>query len=728
MVSILELKYFLENYGESMAARVASDLSVVHDPVTEREEDIEKRLLILNKRLFPAQTEIVKACHKSFISGNKSVYLTAEMGSGKTLMAIAATHLLKEFKGIKRVLVICPPHLVPKWIKEIKDSLPEVEAHNLNGQDIITRLDKIKKLPRPVRLEFYVIGRERAKTGFQWKPCVIIRQDRHFCPKCGRELLDSDGCPIPILERNTRGRFKKRYTCKRKVLKWKYFPDVGKHQVVEETCGEQLWQADGANHRYRKVIPAKFIKERMKNYFSMLVADEVHQYKNESGQGYAFGVLASACKYVLCLTGTLAGGYSSDVYNLLFRTHPKLMIEDKNQWGNPKAFIERYGVLQKITTISEEHGLTTKARRRTIVKEKPGISPLLLGRMLLPRSVFLRLSDCMDHLQPYEEDVIELGMSPEMEDNYLEFEETLKIEVKRALASGDNSLLGAYLHALLSYPERIFTGVEVRHPHTKDLIACGPAVQGFMPKEIELLQIIRKELSKGRKVLVYYENTASTDISPRLIGMMEAESIKVKVLRSNDTEGRARIIDKWVDFGLEVLLTNPRKVETGMDLLDFPTVIFYQIPLSTYTLRQASRRSWRIPQTRPVKVFFLTYLGTMQTRLMKLMAEKLVTSLALEGELSDKGLSALSETSDSMARELARMLVDNSGSESDSQLKDIWADFRKKEVSAEAGILNSGFGENPKASVIEINESEDPNPELKKASIELERIGDRLVK
>jgi len=91
----------------------------------------------------------------------------------------------------------------------------------------------------------------------------------------------------------------------------------------------------------------------------------------------------------------LAGGYSSDVYHLLFRTHPGLMLEDNNIWGNPKRFIERSGVLEKITTVKEEDGLTTKAKRRTIVKEKPGISPLLLGKMLLSNSVFLRLSDCM---------------------------------------------------------------------------------------------------------------------------------------------------------------------------------------------------------------------------------------------------------------------------------------------------------------------------------------------
>jgi len=102
----------------------------------------------------------------------------------------------------------------------------------------------------------------------------------------------------------------------------------------------------------------------------------------------------------------------------------------------------------------------------------------------------------------------------------------------------------------------------------------------------------------------------------------------VKVLKSGDTEGRAELIGKWASNGMDVLMTNPKKVEVGMDLLEFPSIIFYQIPMSTYTLRQASRRSWRIPQKKPVRVYFFTYLGTMQTRLMQLMASKLTSILA----------------------------------------------------------------------------------------------------
>ena len=221
-----------------------------------------------------------------------------------------------------------------------------------------------------------------------------------------------------------------------------------------------------------------------------------------------------------------------------------------------------------------------------------------------------------------------------------------------------------------------------------------------------------------RKVLVYIQNSDTTDISPRIVKLLEAERLKVKVLKSGDTEGRSRIIDNWVKNGIDVLVTNPRKVEVGLDLLDFPTIVFYQTGYSTYTLRQASRRSWRIPQKRPVKVYFLTYSGTMQTRCMKLMADKLICSLALEGELTDKGLAALSESSDSMARELAKMLVERS--EDSRSLRDVWADYRKKEIGSE---LRIGVSES-----VVVEQPEPTEPEVTRMSVSLDKIGDRIVK
>ncbi len=708
------LKDFLDSYGPSLAKRVNDELEVLHDPLTDEAGDMDEMLDNLSKKPFPVQKEVIKGVVKSFKNGNRSVYITAEMGSGKTLMGIASSLLLKKRP---RVLVMCPPHLVRKWIKEIRETSPVSKVFNLNGRQCLSMLETLRS-PKPItRPEFYVIGRERAKTSFQWRPAVVKRRSENYCPRCGGLLLDKDGIPLPVFEKNTQGKYKRKYACRNMVVKWQWDHETGVHRQVNRICGEQLWQADSNNQKYRKYMPALFIKNRLINSFDVLIADEIHQYRNLSGQGFAFGILSSVCKYTLGLTGTLMGGYALDLFYLIYRTHPGVMLGDGNHWNNPTEFMNKYGVLERVTIIPEEHGLTVKSKKRTIVKAKPGVSPLLMGKMLLSNSVFLRLSDMSENLPDYEEEVIELKMNSNQEEAYKGFEENMKNALKETLAVGDNSLLGAYLNALLSYPDRIYQGVTVYHPHTNELVAFGPPIQGDMPKERELLQIINAEISSDRKVMVYIQNSNTTDISPRLVKMIEDEGYRVKVLRAGDTEGRSERIDKWVNSGLDVMICNPRLVETGLDLLAFPSIVFYQCGYSTYTLRQASRRSWRITQSEPVKVYYLTYSDTMQTRAMKLIATKLETSLALEGELTDKGLSALSESSDSMTRELARALVEQisfSGS-----LKDMWAAYRKKEVQVNCNVYQT--------KPVKIREGDLPL-NVEKMTVEAEQIGDKLVK
>jgi superfamily II DNA or RNA helicase len=610
---------------------------------------------------------------------------------------------------------LCPPHLVRKWIKEIKETFPSGKVVNLNGKDCLQTLEGLRRSGPAVTPEFYVIGRERAKTTFQWRPAVVRGRLENFCPKCGNLLLDKDDFPLGVFEKNTQGKYKKKYQCPNMVPKWVWDRDAGSHKKIPRKCGEPLWQP--ANRKPRKYMPAVFIKRKLKNFFDFLIADEIHQYRNLSGQGYAFGILSHSCKHTLGLTGTLMGGYASDLFYLIYRTHPGLMLADSNPWNNPRKFMQKYGVLEKITIVSEEDGQTVRSKRRTIVKAKPGVSPLLMGKMLLSNSVFLRLSDMSQGLPPYEEEVMELKMNREQGEAYKAFENIMKQALIQALAVGDNSLLGGYLNALLSYPERIYQGVAVYHPRTKELIASGPVVSGEMPKERELLGIIDREMDNGRKVLVFIENSNTTDISPRLVEMMADKGYRVKVLRAGDTENRGEKIESWVDQGLDVLISNPRLVETGLDLLDFPSIVFYQCGYSTYTLRQASRRSWRITQKEPVKVYYLTYSETMQTQAMKLIATKLETSLALEGELTDKGLSALSETSDSMTRELAKALVEQISF--NGSLKDIWAAYRKKEVQIDCRVNGS--------KAVEMEEGDLPDG-IEKITTQAEQIGDKILK
>src|SRR5262249_42871067 len=101
-----------------------------------------------------------------------------------------------------------------------------------------------------------------------------------------------------------------------------------------------------------------------------------------------------------------------------------------------------------------------------------------------------------------------------------------------------------------------------------------------------------------------------------------------------------------------------------LDLFDkggrhnFPTLCFYETGYNLFTLRQASRRSWRIGQKLPCRVVYLYYEGTIQDRALALMGRKLAAAQALEGTFSSEGLVALAGEDANVEIALARSLVE----------------------------------------------------------------------
>jgi len=139
------------------------------------------------------------------------------------------------------------------------------------------------------------------------------------------------------------------------------------------------------------------------------------------------------------------------------------------------------------------------------------------------------------------------------------------------------------------------------------------------------------------------------------------------------TTDREEWVQKKLAAGMQVLIVNPSLMETGLDLNAFTTLVFYSMGYKLFTLRQASRRSWRINQKAPaVKVYMLYYKDTMQQKCLKLMASKLAVAGLIEGNFSEEGLAAMSDVQDmtsQMAKELMLGIRDN--------VEDIAAAFRK---------------------------------------------------
>ena len=116
-------------------------------------------------------------------------------------------------------------------------------------------------------------------------------------------------------------------------------------------------------------------------------------------------------------------------------------------------------------------------------------------------------------------------------------------------------------------------------------------------------------------------------------------------------------------------------------------------------MRQASRRSWRIGQTRPVKVVFMSYRNTLQADALKLVAKKLQSSLAVEGELPEDGLAAYGDDGDDLMMALARKLVLDhdrgvvNGEEDDDEetVEQVFAHAWDAEAAAEELLVDDGW-------------------------------------
>ena len=419
--------------------------------------------------------------------------------------------------------------------------------------------------------------------------------------------------------------------------------------------------------------PSEYVKRYLpQGTFDLVIADEAHEYKNAgSAQGQAMGVLAAKARKTILLTGTLMGGYADDLFYLLFRAIPNQMIEDgyrPNSRGSltPAAmgFMRDHGVLKDI--FSEKDGSAHKTARGTKITVRtvkaPGFGPQGILRCVLPITVFLKLRDIGGNvLPPYDEEFREVVMDTEQAAAYTALSGNLTALLKQALARRDTTLLGVVLNVLLAWPDCCFRTENVRHPRSKATLAYVPTIfgaQDLMPKERELIEICRQEKAAGRKVLVYSIYTGVRDTTSRLKALLEQEGFKTAVLRASvDTSRREDWIAEQLDRSIDVLVTNPELVKTGLDLLEFPTIVFMQSGYNVYTLQQASRRSWRIGQKQAVKVIYLGYAKTSQMACLELMAKKIAVSQSTSGDVPDSGLDILNQDGDSVEIALARQLM-----------------------------------------------------------------------
>jgi hypothetical protein len=704
----------ISSYLRAWAPELGERILEAYPPLHGFDDAASALVAHLLRKPFPAQTLALMGVVKRWNQARGAAVI-AECGTGKTLISLGAVHVHSDRTPFT-TLAMVPPQLVEKWAREAFLTLPRVRVFFIDGlrtptssaghagvnevrlrhgrivreglRTTLTEL-RLRKSARTARQRWdsicgfpalFIVGRERGKLSYFWRHA-------YGHARCGRyqgSVVNSDtGCPIYLGEDGERllsDDFKKAKLSE--ILGARNGDESAK---LRRAVYSALWQADG--RKTRRFAPVDFIGRYMPDFFDYAIADEVHELKGDTAQGNALGTLAACAQRTVVLTGTLLGGYADEVFNILYRVEPSKMVKDGFEYGEAgvRTFTETYGLLEKITVIEPADNACSEARITKRIRRRPGASPLLFGRFLMSLGAFISLEDISEALPPYREEVVSVEMDAPLKQAYKKLEEDVKTALKEH--RGNQSVMSVALNALLLYPDRPFRlgslyGWEY-DPETQRrerfLIAETLDLDERLvyAKERRVLEEVKAELARGRRCQIYAVYTQKRDVTRRLERILSNDGIRVAVLTTEvPPESREGWYDRQLRGGVQAIICHPKLVQTGLDLIDFPTILFYETGYSIYVLRQASRRSWRIGQRLPVKVKFLHYAETMQESCLRLMGKKLLVSLAMEGKFSSEGLQAINEEDDILMA-MARELVTEKGI--GERADQVWANLQKKQ-------------------------------------------------
>jgi len=521
---------YMRAYAHLLGTRILAQfpaLHQVHDPLSPRIEG-------LLRKPFPAQAIAIMGLARRRQEARTGM-VVAECGTGKTLISLGAIHVHSEGRPFT-ALAMVPPHLVEKWAREAFLTLPGVRVffiddlrnggdenkfHGVNEvrlskgrivreglrtslSELRLRRDSANSRKRWLSLcgrpSLLIVGRERAKLGYFWRHAYRVPRSG---PYLGCVVNCDTGKPVFINE--------SRLTV----------ADFEKVKIAEtiDTSGDKscrpfhspLWQADP--DKIRRMAPIEFIGRYMPGWFDYAVCDEIHQLAGDTAQGNALGTLSSSTDRIVGLTGTLLGGYADDLFNTLFRLEAAGMKEHGYEWGTTgrSAFMQDYGVLETITKVEPENNRCSKAKTTSLVRRKPGASPLLFGEFLMQLCAFVFLEDISGELPPYEENYVSLAMDPLLMSAYRELEDAIRKALKEH--RGNRSVMSTMLNTVLLYPdhpyglgtlygkefdEELKRNVRFVIAETQDL----PEEQLYS-KERRLIEEIKKELAEGRRCQVF---------------------------------------------------------------------------------------------------------------------------------------------------------------------------------------------------------------------------------
>ena len=146
----MNLSELLDRYGEALSQAVIDTYPPLYDAEVRRTRNPDLRRLL--RRPLGGQGDAINATVLS-LQQHPGTIVVGEMGTGKSYIAAAAAYLA----GHQRILIVCPPHLVRKWRREISQTVLGARATIVQT---VGDLDETRR--SGVRPQFIICSRERA--------------------------------------------------------------------------------------------------------------------------------------------------------------------------------------------------------------------------------------------------------------------------------------------------------------------------------------------------------------------------------------------------------------------------------------------------------------------------------------------------------------------------------------------------------------------------------------
>lgn len=165
----IKLQDFFLKFRDALLEKTKEQVAPLYNGSVDNNKLYSEYLTELSRKPFVAQENAVQALMKLLVEkDSRAGILCGDMGTGKTIMAIALAHIFSKLNKNK-FLVLAPPHLVFKWKREIENTMPNARVVVLNGSDSVATLNKVRLAQiKPTVPTFYIIGRVRLRLGGDW--------------------------------------------------------------------------------------------------------------------------------------------------------------------------------------------------------------------------------------------------------------------------------------------------------------------------------------------------------------------------------------------------------------------------------------------------------------------------------------------------------------------------------------------------------------------------------